>query len=88
MQPTVQDKSRMSFFYLKVYITKMVDDQAVACSHDVCRIVPIPHQPYNSGGTEMDDEFNPSRVAETAIGVFIGVLAFKILKIIIKGLGE
>lgn len=44
MQPTDQDRFRMSIFCLKVYITKMVDDQAVACSHDVCRIVPIPHQ--------------------------------------------
>lgn len=36
----------------------------------------------------MDEEIDPSRVAETAIGVFIGLMAFKILKIIIKGLCE
>ena len=36
----------------------------------------------------MDEEIDPSRVAETAIGVFIGFMAFKILKIIIKGLCE
>lgn len=36
----------------------------------------------------MDEEIDPSRVVETAIGVFIGLMAFKILKIIIKGLCE
>ena len=36
----------------------------------------------------MDDELDPTKIAETAIGVFIGVLAFKIVKIIIKGLCE
>ncbi len=36
----------------------------------------------------MDDEINPNKVAETAIGVFIGLMAFKTLKIIIKGLCE
>ena len=36
----------------------------------------------------MDDEINPNKVAEVAIGTFIGLLAFKIVKIIIKGLCE
>ena len=36
----------------------------------------------------MDDELDPGKIAETAIGVFIGLMAFKIVKIIIKGLCE
>lgn len=36
----------------------------------------------------MDDELDPTKIAETAIGVFIGVLAFRIVKIIIKGFCE
>ena len=36
----------------------------------------------------MDDEIDPGKIAETAIGVFIGLMAFKIVKIIIKGLCE
>ena len=36
----------------------------------------------------MDDEIDPNKVAETAIGVFIGLLAFKVVKIIIRGLCE
>ena len=36
----------------------------------------------------MDDEIDPTNVAETAIGVFIGLLAFKVVKIIIRGLCE
>ena len=36
----------------------------------------------------MDDELDPNKMDEAAIGVFIGVLAFKIVKIIIKGLCE
>jgi len=34
----------------------------------------------------MDDEIDPNKVAETAIGVFIGLLAFKVVKIIIREL--
>ena len=34
----------------------------------------------------MDDEIDPIKVAETAIGVFIGLLAFKVVKIIIREL--
>ena len=30
----------------------------------------------------MNDELDPSKIAETAIGVFIGLMAFKIVKII------
>ena len=36
----------------------------------------------------MDDGLDPNKMAETAIGVFIGLMAFKIVKIIIKGLCE
>ena len=36
----------------------------------------------------MDDELDPTKIAETAIGIFIGLMAFKIVKIIIKGLCE
>ena len=36
----------------------------------------------------MDDEIDPNKVAETAIGVFIGLLAIKVVKIIIRGLCE
>ena len=34
----------------------------------------------------MDDEIDPNKVSETAIGVFIGLLAFKVVKIIIREL--
>ena len=34
----------------------------------------------------MDDEIDPNKVAENAIGVFIGLLAFKVVKIIIREL--
>ena len=34
----------------------------------------------------MDGEIDPNKVAETAIGVFIGLLAFKVVKIIIREL--
>ena len=46
---------------------------------------------FNSNKKEshiMDDELDPGKIAETAIGVFIGLMAFKIVKIIIKGLCE
>jgi hypothetical protein len=46
---------------------------------------------FNSSKKEsyiMDDEIDPGKIAETAIGVFIGLMAFKIVKIIIKGLCE
>ena len=33
----------------------------------------------------MDDELDPNKMAETAIGVFIGLMALNIVKIIIKG---
>ena len=33
----------------------------------------------------MDDELDPNKMAETAIGVFIGVLAFKIVKSLSRG---
>jgi len=36
----------------------------------------------------MDDELDPTQIAQTAIGVFAGLLAYKILVIIIKGLCE
>ena len=36
----------------------------------------------------LHDEIDPGKIAETAIGVFIGLMAFKIVKIIIKGLCE
>jgi len=44
---------------------------------------------FNSNKKEshiMDDELDPGKIAETAIGVFIGLLAFKVVKIIIREL--
>ena len=36
----------------------------------------------------MEDEIDPNKAAEVAIGVFIGLMAFKVVKLVIRAICE